>query len=37
MKINNLLFIQELIKKVMNPKKLENIYEKYNIEIDLYS
>jgi hypothetical protein len=36
MKTNNKLFKQELIKKVMNPKRLEDIYEKYNTELEYY-
>jgi hypothetical protein len=37
MKINNLLFKQELIEKVMNPKRLEKLYENYNIELEYYN
>jgi hypothetical protein len=36
MKTNNLLFKQELIEKVMNPKRLEKIYENYNIKLEYY-
>jgi hypothetical protein len=42
MKINNLLFKQELIEKVMNPERLKKIYNDYNVKlkfwhfIDLY-
>ena len=36
MKINNLLFKQELIEKVMKPERLENIYEKYNSELEYH-
>ena len=37
MKTNNLLFKQELIEKVMNPKRLEKLYENYNIELEYYN
>ena len=36
MKINNKSFKQELIEKVMNPKRLENLYKNYNIELEFY-
>ena len=33
MKINNLLFKEELIQKVFNPKRLIKICDSYNIEL----